>query len=49
MDGKNVRLSGEDVKRGTFTHRHAVWTDEKTDQQFNRLERCSTWQSKVDF
>lgn len=28
-EGKNVRMSGQDVKRGTFSHRHAVLFDEK--------------------
>ena len=37
-DGKEVRMSGQDVKRGTFSHRHAVLLDENTDQQYNRLE-----------
>lgn len=36
-DGKKVRLSGEDVKRGTFSHRHAVIVDENTNEQYNRL------------
>lgn len=39
LDGNDVRLSGEDVKRGTFTHRHAVITDETTDKEYCRL--CS--------
>ncbi|HWB64042.1 MAG TPA: thiamine pyrophosphate-dependent enzyme, partial [Chitinophagales bacterium] len=37
LEGKDVRLSGEDVKRGTFTHRHAVITDENTDKEYCRL------------
>jgi 2-oxoglutarate dehydrogenase E1 component len=32
LDGKDVRLSGEDVKRGTFSHRHACLYDEVTVQ-----------------
>lgn len=37
LDGKDVRLSGEDVKRGTFSHRHACLYDEKTGEEYNRL------------
>ncbi|NBO58727.1 MAG: 2-oxoglutarate dehydrogenase E1 component [Chitinophagia bacterium] len=36
-DGKDVRMSGQDVRRGTFSHRHAVIMDEATDQSYNRL------------
>lgn len=36
-DGMGVRMSGQDVKRGTFSHRHAVLIDEQTDAQHNRL------------
>ncbi|MEY3432309.1 MAG: hypothetical protein RL131_245, partial [Bacteroidota bacterium] len=36
-EGKEVRMSGQDVKRGTFSHRHAVITDERTNEQYNRL------------
>jgi 2-oxoglutarate dehydrogenase E1 component len=37
LDGKDVRMSGEDVKRGTFSHRHACLYDEKTGEEYNRL------------
>jgi 2-oxoglutarate dehydrogenase E1 component len=36
-EGKDVRMSGEDVKRGTFSHRHAILTDENTNATHNRL------------
>ena len=39
LDGRDVRMSGQDVRRGTFSHRHSVLMDEKTDQPYNRLSR----------
>jgi 2-oxoglutarate dehydrogenase E1 component len=41
QEGKDVRMSGQDVRRGTFSHRHAVIRDEKTDEFYNRLSRIS--------
>jgi 2-oxoglutarate dehydrogenase E1 component len=37
IEGKDVRMSGQDVKRGTFSHRHAVIYDENTNKEHNRL------------
>jgi 2-oxoglutarate dehydrogenase E1 component len=39
LEGKDVRMSGQDVQRGTFSHRHAVLRDENTDECYNRLSR----------
>ncbi len=39
VDGKDVRMSGQDVQRGTFSHRHAVLRDENNDKYYNRLSR----------
>jgi len=37
LDGKDVRMSGQDVRRGTFSHRHAVLQDEITNKSHSRL------------
>ncbi|KIC95730.1 2-oxoglutarate dehydrogenase E1 component [Flavihumibacter solisilvae] len=39
LDGKDVRMSGQDVRRGTFSHRHAVLRDEENNKSYNRLSR----------
>ncbi|WP_447641282.1 MULTISPECIES: 2-oxoglutarate dehydrogenase E1 component [Chitinophagaceae] len=44
--GSDVRLSGEDVKRGTFSHRHAVLFDENNNNQYNRLDHFKEGQGK---
>ncbi|HEY8783227.1 MAG TPA: 2-oxoglutarate dehydrogenase E1 component [Mucilaginibacter sp.] len=41
-DGYPVRLSGEDVKRGTFSHRHAVLTLVDSEEEYIPLETIET-------
>ena len=37
VDGKFVRLTGQDVERGTFSHRHAILVDVYTNKRYNSL------------
>ena len=37
LDGYNVRLSGQDSRRGTFSQRHAVFIDQETEKTFTPL------------
>jgi 2-oxoglutarate dehydrogenase E1 component len=41
-EGHRVRITGQDVRRGTFTHRHAVWCDARNNETYvplNNLEK----------
>ncbi|MDP4906000.1 MAG: multifunctional oxoglutarate decarboxylase/oxoglutarate dehydrogenase thiamine pyrophosphate-binding subunit/dihydrolipoyllysine-residue succinyltransferase subunit [Candidatus Nanopelagicales bacterium] len=40
LEGRSVRLAGQDSRRGTFGHRHAVIVDRKTGWQYKPLKRC---------
>jgi len=40
-EGYNVRISGEDVERGTFSHRHAVLKTEDTEEEYIYLKNVS--------
>jgi 2-oxoglutarate dehydrogenase E1 component len=46
IDGNIVRMSGQDVQRGTFSHRHAVIRDEQTNKGHNRLNHFTESQEK---
>ncbi len=45
VEGKDVRMSGQDVKRGTFSHRHSTLYDETTNLEYNRLNHFTEMQS----
>ncbi len=43
-EGKIVRMSGQDVKRGTFSHRHAFFFDSKTNEPYCNLDHVKEGQ-----
>ncbi|MCC5930664.1 MAG: 2-oxoglutarate dehydrogenase E1 component [Cyclobacteriaceae bacterium] len=45
IEGKAVRMSGQDVKRGTFSHRHAVVFDADTNQPYCQLDNIEEGQN----
>jgi 2-oxoglutarate dehydrogenase E1 component len=47
VEGKAVRLSGQDVQRGTFSHRHAVLHDANTNENYSSLNHISDKQEQV--
>ena len=47
LDGKDVRMSGQDVKRGTFAHRHAIFYDAETYEELNRLNHIEEKQGSL--
>ena len=46
MEGNPVRLSGQDVRRGTFSHRHAVFYDSETRERYIPLTHLADNQAK---
>src|SRR5690606_27247770 len=40
-EGKRVRISGQDVQRGTFSHRHAVLTLEDSEEKYIPLAQVN--------
>lgn len=41
LEGKNIRLSGEDSERGTFSHRHAVMRVEESEERYVQLNHIA--------
>ncbi|CAJ0937685.1 unnamed protein product, partial [Mesorhabditis belari] len=41
VDGHDVRISGQDVGRGTFSHRHAMLVDQETDDSYIPLNNIT--------
>ncbi|MBW2188591.1 MAG: 2-oxoglutarate dehydrogenase E1 component [Deltaproteobacteria bacterium] len=48
LEGFRCRLTGQDVRRGTFSHRHAVIFDSKTGRRYTRLGHLSTDQAHLE-
>ncbi|WNB89390.1 multifunctional oxoglutarate decarboxylase/oxoglutarate dehydrogenase thiamine pyrophosphate-binding subunit/dihydrolipoyllysine-residue succinyltransferase subunit [Glutamicibacter protophormiae] len=46
MDGVPVRMSGQDVRRGTFTQRHAVFFDAENGAEWTPLNNLSADQAR---
>ena len=48
LEGHRVRLSGEDVQRGTFSHRHAYLVDQKTQAEYVPLNHIRSGQARFE-
>ncbi len=47
-EGRPVRLSGQDVERGTFSQRHSVLTDQETEARYKPFNHLSENQAKYE-
>jgi 2-oxoglutarate dehydrogenase E1 component len=48
MEGRNVRLTGQDVGRGTFTHRHAALFDGESGERYVPLQHLAPEQGRFE-
>jgi 2-oxoglutarate dehydrogenase E1 component len=48
LEGIRCRLTGQDVRRGTFSHRHAVIFDKDTGRRYTRLGHLSPDQAHLE-
>ncbi|MBK79196.1 MAG: 2-oxoglutarate dehydrogenase E1 component [Flavobacteriaceae bacterium] len=42
MEGYNIRISGQDVERGTFSHRHAILKSEESEEEVVLLDNIES-------
>ncbi len=47
IDGHHVRMSGQDVRRGTFSHRHAILKSQDGESTYNRLDGLTEDQARL--
>jgi 2-oxoglutarate dehydrogenase E1 component len=48
FEGRNVRLSGQDSERGTFSQRHSVLIDQETEARYVPLEHLRPGQGRFE-
>lgn len=48
VEGHRVRLSGQDVERGTFSQRHSVLTDQENEERYTNLNHISEDQARYE-
>ncbi|MED5263125.1 MAG: 2-oxoglutarate dehydrogenase E1 component [Myxococcota bacterium] len=48
LEGTSIRLSGEDSSRGTFSHRHAVFVDQETSEEYAPLDHLDPQQARFE-
>ena len=46
LEGHDIRLSGQDVERGTFSHRHAILVDENSEEEIILLNNIDKEQGR---
>ena len=47
-EGHRVRITGQDSERGTFSHRHGVYTIEDSEERYYPYKHISSTQGEVD-
>ncbi|MBO1906045.1 2-oxoglutarate dehydrogenase E1 component [Microvirga sp. 3-52] len=48
LEGHRVRLSGQDVERGTFSSRHSVLIDQENEERYTNLNHISENQARYE-